>query len=90
MNGFDVVKQSDQVRRSIGFVSNNTALYDRMSAKELVEYFGRIHEIPRGLLAERINTVFERLQMNDFGDTPCGKDVDWDEAKGVHRKGSCA
>ena len=47
INGADVVTNPDWVRRSIGFVSNNTALYDRMNAREMVEYFGRIHELKR-------------------------------------------
>lgn len=73
VNGFDVVTQSDHVRRSIGFVSNNTALYDRMTARELVEYFGRIHDLSEELLRSRMESIFDRLQMNDFGETPCGK-----------------
>lgn len=73
INGADVATQADIVRRSIGFVSNNTALYDRMNARELVEYFGRIHELDASLLKSRIAKLFSRLRMEDFGDTPCGK-----------------
>ena len=36
----------DQVRRQIGFLSANTAVYDRMTGWEMVEYFGRLHGIP--------------------------------------------
>ncbi len=73
INGANVVTNPDWVRRSIGFVSNNTALYDRMSAREMVEYFGRIHEIEERLLKSRIEKLFSNLRMDDFGDTPCGK-----------------
>ncbi len=41
VNGFDVVTQSSEVRHHIGFMSANTAVYDRMTAWEMVEYFGR-------------------------------------------------
>lgn len=68
INGFDVAKESSQVRRQIGFVSNNTAVYDRMTAWEMVEYFGRLHGIESGKLRERMEIVFERLQMNDIRD----------------------
>src|SRR5438309_5303146 len=34
--GFDVLTEATQVRRNIGFLSANTAIYDRMSAWELV------------------------------------------------------
>src|SRR6516165_2798999 len=40
--GHDVVAEAAAVRRNIGFMSMNTALYDRMSAWELVDYFGRL------------------------------------------------
>ncbi|MDZ4848273.1 MAG: ATP-binding cassette domain-containing protein [Pirellulaceae bacterium] len=73
INGASVLTEADQVRRRIGFVSNNTALYDRMNAREMVEYFGRIHEIDEDLLNSRIETIFTQLRMADFGDTPCGK-----------------
>ena len=43
VNGFDVVTQPSLVRRQLGFVSTNTAVYDRMTAREMVEYFGRLH-----------------------------------------------
>ena len=66
--GFDVVTQSSQVRRRIGFVSANTAVYDRMTAWEMVEYFGRLHGIAPRPLAARMEELFARLQMNDFRD----------------------
>src|SRR6185369_7292473 len=64
VNGFDVVTQSSQVRRHIGFLSANTAVYDRMTAWEMVEYFGRLHGIEAEDLRQRMEILFERLQMN--------------------------
>jgi sodium transport system ATP-binding protein len=43
INGFDVVTQAELVRHQIGFVSNNTAVYDRMTDWEMVEYYGRLY-----------------------------------------------
>jgi sodium transport system ATP-binding protein len=40
VTGYDVATQPALVHRHIGFLSANTAIYDRMSAWELVEYFG--------------------------------------------------
>ncbi len=73
INGADAVTQADEVRRSIGFVSNNTALYDRMTANELVEYFGGLHGLSRTLIRERVATIFSKLRMEEIGDIPCGK-----------------
>ncbi len=66
INGFDVTTHPDEVRHSIGFVSNNTAIYDRMTAWEMVEYFGRLYGITEDRLAERMHQVFEQLSMMDY------------------------
>jgi sodium transport system ATP-binding protein len=68
VDGYDVLTQASQVRRQIGFMSANTAVYDRMTAWEMVEYFGRLHNIPDEELARRMEELFERLKMNDFRD----------------------
>ena len=68
INGYDVVTQPAMVRRQIGFVSANTAVYDRMTAWELVEYFGRLHGMQREPLRARMEELFERLQMNEIRD----------------------
>ncbi|MCR4415212.1 MAG: ATP-binding cassette domain-containing protein [Thermoguttaceae bacterium] len=68
INGYDVVSQPAEVRRQIGFMSANTAVYDRMTAWEMVEYFGRLHGIAPQRLAERMEALFDRLKMNDFRD----------------------
>src|SRR3954447_6597012 len=52
--GYDVATQPGQVRQHIGFLSANTALYDRMTAWELVDYFGRLYSLPPARLAERM------------------------------------
>jgi sodium transport system ATP-binding protein len=66
--GFDVATQPSLVRQHIGFLSANTAIYDRMSAWELVEYFGRLYGLGGEQLRERLETVFTTLRMNDFRD----------------------
>ena len=68
INGYDVLTQPAQVRRRIGFMSTNTAVYDRMTGWEMVEYFGRLHGIPQASLTERMETLFDRLKMNDTRD----------------------
>ena len=66
--GYDVFTQPGQVRQNIGFLSANTAIYDRMSAWEMVEYFGRLYGMEGDLLARRMDEVFTSLQMHDFRD----------------------
>jgi sodium transport system ATP-binding protein len=68
VNGCDVLTQPALVRRQIGFVSANTAVYDRMTAWEMVEYFGRLYGLTAELLRERMEAIFARLQMNEIRD----------------------
>jgi sodium transport system ATP-binding protein len=66
--GYDVVAQPAEVRARIGFMSNNTGLYDRMTAYEFVAYYGRLYGIPNDELDRRIDQLFDRLQMQDIRD----------------------
>lgn len=66
--GYDVVTQPSLVRRCIGFMSANTAVYDRMTAWEMVEYFGRLYGLEPEPLRERMEEVFDRLKMQDIRD----------------------
>lgn len=68
VNGYDVLTQPALVRHQIGFVSTNTAVYDRMTAWEMVEYFGRLYGLADDLLRERMESIFVRLQMTEIRD----------------------
>jgi sodium transport system ATP-binding protein len=68
INGYDVLTQPAQVRHQIGFVSMNTAVYDRMTAWELVEYFGRLYGLSAELLRERMERIFTELKMHEIRD----------------------
>jgi sodium transport system ATP-binding protein len=69
--GYDVVKQPEKVRGCVGFLSTATALYGRLSALEMVEYFGRLYGLSESTLRRRIDAIFERLEMSDFRDRRC-------------------
>ncbi len=66
VNGFDVVSQAEQVRRQIGFVSTNTAIYDRMTGWEMVEFFGQLYGISLDVLHDRMERLFHRFQMDSL------------------------
>lgn len=66
--GYDVAKHPALVRANIGFMSGNTGIYDRMTASEMVEYFGRLYGMEEDLLKARLENVFAMLQMNEIRD----------------------
>ena len=71
--GHDVVEQPEKVRACVGFLSTATALYPRLTAQEMVEYFGRLNGMDEATLNNRINEIFNRLDMNGFRDRRCDK-----------------
>ena len=71
--GHDVVEQPQKVRASLGFLSAATALYPRLTAQEMVEYFGRLNGLEEAVLKKRLDEIFERLDMNGFRDRRCDK-----------------
>ena len=87
INGYDVLTQPTQVRRQIGFMSANTAVYDRMTGWEMVEYFGRLHGIAQDVLTDRMESLFDRLKMNDNPRHIGREDVDGHETEGLGCQG---
>jgi sodium transport system ATP-binding protein len=71
--GHDVVQAPDRVRENVGFLSTATALYGRLTAQEMVEYFGRLHGLDDSIIRERIGQIFVRLGMDEFRHRRCDK-----------------
>lgn len=71
--GFDVATQAQQVRGSIGFMSNSTALYGRSTAREMIEYFARLFGLRNARLKERVQFVIDKLDIGPFQDSLCDK-----------------
>src|SRR5450755_1360265 len=64
--GHDIVEHPEKVRASVGFLSTATALYPRLTAQELVEYFGRLNGLDETTLKKRVDDLFARLDMDAF------------------------
>jgi sodium transport system ATP-binding protein len=73
VQGHDVVEAPEKVRAEVGFLSAATALYPRLTAQELVEYFGRLNGLDEQTLKSRVDEIFARLDMNSFRDRRCDK-----------------
>src|SRR5205807_1155180 len=56
--GHDVVEEPEKVRASVGFLSTATALCPRLTAQELVEYFGRLNGLDEPTLNKRVDDIF--------------------------------
>jgi sodium transport system ATP-binding protein len=70
---FDVARQPDQVRARVGFLAASTALYGRLTAREMITYFGRLHGLPDATVRARITRLADELDLHEFLDRRCEK-----------------
>ncbi|MEE9168031.1 MAG: ATP-binding cassette domain-containing protein [Candidatus Neomarinimicrobiota bacterium] len=66
--GFDTQTHPEEVRRRIGFMTGQTALYDRLTPLEMVRYMASLHRMDSSRFAERKEELFTVLGIHDFAD----------------------
>ncbi|PKL94483.1 MAG: hypothetical protein CVV18_08805, partial [Gammaproteobacteria bacterium HGW-Gammaproteobacteria-8] len=68
IDGVDPLTEPLAIKRKIGVVPDSRGLYDRLTARENIRYYGRLHGLERGLLESRIDTLAGVLDMAEFID----------------------
>ncbi|MFQ6673975.1 MAG: ATP-binding cassette domain-containing protein [Fidelibacterota bacterium] len=66
VSGFDTQMQPQQVRERIGFMTGQTALYDRLTPSEMVRYMADLHGMKPAQFQERKEVLFSLLGMHEF------------------------
>lgn len=66
--GHDVLKSPLEVRRNIGFLAASTALYGRLTARETIQYFGRLNGLTDSAIRARTKQLADELDMHEFLD----------------------
>lgn len=59
-------------KRRIGFVTGSTGLYQRLTAEELLDFFGQLHELPKAQRKQRVEELIVALGIEDFRKQACG------------------
>lgn len=86
INGFDLLKEPEKVRSQIGILfGGETGLYDRLTARENIKYFGRLNGLSEKEVNKRIEELTKYLEMDDYIDRRAGK-----FSKGMKQKVSIA
>ena len=70
--GFEVVKQAAKVREHIGLVAEKIILYDRLTARENLKFFGRLNHIPEKIISERTKKLLELVRMERWANNLVG------------------
>ena len=68
VDGLDPVAQPDDVRRRLGVLPDARGLYKRLTARENIAYFGRLHGIPEDEIRARSERLNLALGMQEFID----------------------
>ena len=63
--GFDLISQSSEVKRRIGLVPQDLALYPTLSARDNLLYFGRIYKLKGSDLQKRVDDALEMVGLSD-------------------------
>jgi ABC-2 type transport system ATP-binding protein len=65
IGGYDLVRQADQVKRLIGVVPQELAVYPTLSSSDNLAFFGRMYGLGGKLLKERIREALEIVGLGD-------------------------
>ena len=73
VGGYDIISEPAKVRERIGFLSGDTKLYDRLTGRETLTYFGRLAGMRDQTLNARIDELGKQFDLADVLDLKVGK-----------------
>jgi ABC-2 type transport system ATP-binding protein len=68
VNEFDILKQETDVKRVTGLLAESPGLYEKLSAKEFLEFMGALYDVPNDILPERITDLLKLFELYDRRD----------------------
>jgi sodium transport system ATP-binding protein len=66
IDSIDVRKDKQTVKSKIGYMTNNTSLYDRLSVVETIKFFAELNQIPEDIYMPRAEKLFHQLDMTKY------------------------
>lgn len=74
VNGYSVAKEGDKVRREVGILfGGDVGLYDRLSGRENIVYFGELYGLSKGEVTNRVKELSKDFGMDEYIDKRVGK-----------------
>lgn len=61
--GFDVYRQTEKIKQNIGYMSQKFALYDDLTVRENVRFFGGIYGLKHRVIKEKTEQLLEELEL---------------------------
>lgn len=63
VGGFDIITQSEEVKRICGFLPESPGLYQKLTAKEFLEFIGELYYLPKEIISSRIEELIELFEL---------------------------
>ncbi len=73
VNGYDIRKETEKIKRSIGYMSQAFSLYKDLSVEENLNFFGKVYGLKGSRLDERKEAVIELTKLQPYRDRTSGK-----------------
>jgi ABC-2 type transport system ATP-binding protein len=70
--GYSVHTQGEELRRSVGLLTEQPGLYDRLTARENLRFFMKLHEVDEAVAWPRARAYLERFGLAGRENEPCG------------------
>ncbi|MBM4405184.1 MAG: ABC transporter ATP-binding protein [Chloroflexi bacterium] len=71
--GHDVLKNSLEARRNIGYLPETVPLYTEMTVRDYLRFMGKLRQMSSAQIKERVDYVIERLRLNDYANIAIGR-----------------
>lgn len=68
INGVDVIDKPLAARQKLGFLSGSTGLYGRLTGRENIAYFGRLHGMSEDAITARVKELADLLELHEYLD----------------------
>jgi ABC-2 type transport system ATP-binding protein len=70
--GFDVYKKTESIKRNIGYMSQKFSLYEDLTVRENIHFFGGIYGLTNSIIKEKSEHLIERLGLSNQADKLAG------------------
>jgi len=68
VNGFDILKEENEVKKITGLLAESPGLYEKLSAQEFLMFIGALYDVPNDILPERIDDLLKLFGLHDRRD----------------------
>lgn len=65
VGGFDILKEPDKVKRITGLLPESPGLYEKLTAKEFLEFMGDLYDVPHSKLYNSIDEILELFELKN-------------------------